>query len=265
MNDLQVFKNSEFGEIRTININNAPWFVAADVCRALEVANPRDALTRLDADEKGVVSTDTPGGKQDLNAVNEPGLYSLVLGSRKPEAKAFKRWVTHEVIPAIRQAGAYMTPETIEKVLFSPDTIIHLAEQIKALQGENRALLAESEMQQQIIDELKPKADYVDYILSTTDTMTVTQIAADYGMSAQRLNKILHEEHIQHKVNGQWILYREHMQKGYTKSRTFDFVRSNGQPDVNPNTEWTQKGRLFINDVLNGRGIFANIDITEIA
>lgn len=93
--------------VRVVVKDGEPWFVAKDVCDILEIANSRDAVARLDHDERGVVLTDTPGGMQELQAVNEPGLYTLILGSRKPEAKAFKRWITHEVIPAIRKTGAY--------------------------------------------------------------------------------------------------------------------------------------------------------------
>lgn len=105
MSDITIFENEQFGFVRTITREGEPWFVAADVCRALEISNNRDALSRLDDDEKGVALTDTPGGEQELLIINEPGLYTLVLGSRKPEARAFKRWITHEVIPAIRKYG----------------------------------------------------------------------------------------------------------------------------------------------------------------
>ena len=110
-NELQVFNSSEFGNVRVVQVDGEPWFVAADVCRALEISNSRDAVARLDDDEKGVGSTDTLGGKQGMQIINEPGLYTLVLGSRKPEAKTFKRWVTHEVLPAIRKTGSYKTPK----------------------------------------------------------------------------------------------------------------------------------------------------------
>lgn len=108
MNDLKVFENPNLGKVRVIERNGEPWFVAADVCNALEI--DRTQTRRLDDDEKGVYSTQTPGGSQMMNIVNESGLYALVLGSRKPEAKAFKRWVTHEVLPAIRRTGRYETP-----------------------------------------------------------------------------------------------------------------------------------------------------------
>ena len=163
MNELQVFENNQFGQVRAIMKDGEPWFVAADVCRALEIANNRDALTRLEQDEKGVALTDTPGGAQEVTIVNEPGLYALVLGSRKPEAKAFKRWVTHEVIPSIRKTGAYMTPETIEKVLMNPDTIISLATQLKELQTK--------------VEQDKPKVLFADAVAASHTSILIGDLA----------------------------------------------------------------------------------------
>lgn len=140
MNELKIFENPHFGSIRTILKDGEPWFVAADVCGALEIRNNRDAIERLDADEKGVALTDTLGGQQEMTIVSEPGLYALVLGSRKPEAKAFKRWVTHEVIPAIRKHGGYLTQEKVEEALLNPDTLIRLATELKAECEQRRAL-----------------------------------------------------------------------------------------------------------------------------
>lgn len=114
MSELQIFENHQFGKIRAVDIDGEPWFVAADVCRALEISNPTDAIKRLDADERARFNLGHP--MNETNCVNEPGLYTLVLGSRKPEAKAFKRWITHEVIPAIRKHGAYLSPEITEKL-----------------------------------------------------------------------------------------------------------------------------------------------------
>lgn len=140
MNELKIFENPQFGSIRTILKDGEPWFVAADVCGALEIRNNRDAIERLDADEKGVALTDTLGGQQEMTIVSESGLYALVLGSRKPEAKAFKRWVTHEVIPAIRKHGGYLTAEKVEEALLNPDTLIRLATELKAEREQRRAL-----------------------------------------------------------------------------------------------------------------------------
>lgn len=136
MKKLQIFKNEQFGEIRVIMKENEPWFVANDACRILAIANPRDALNRLDNDERDVVLTDTLGGKQELNVVNEPGLYTLVLGSRKPEAKNFKRWLTHEVIPSIRKTGTYSTDGEKSKNQFKK-------EEVEAKLNNSRARLAQ--------------------------------------------------------------------------------------------------------------------------
>ena len=132
-------------ELRIIEKDNEIWFVAKDVCDILGIKNSRVAVSRLDDDERCVVLADTPGGRQKLQAVNEFGLYNLVLTSRKPEAKEFKRWITHEVIPSIRKHGAYMTPETIEKALLNPDTIINLATRLKEEQQRRKQLEAKIE------------------------------------------------------------------------------------------------------------------------
>lgn len=169
-NDLKTFTNDQFGSLRTVTIDNEPWFVAADVCKALEIGNSRQALTRLDDDEKGVISTDTPGGKQEMATVSEPGLYSLVLGSRKPEARQFKRWITHDVIPAIRSHGGYLTPELTEQVLSDPDTIIRLATDLKKersarIQAEQRIALD------------APKVLFADAVSSSQDDIPISELA----------------------------------------------------------------------------------------
>ena len=151
MNELTVFQDKQFGSVRVIERKGEPWFVAADVCRALEIQNTADALLRLDEDEKGVASTYTPGGDQSLLIVSEPGLYALVLGSRKPEAKAFKRWITHEVIPSIRKHGAYAAPAVIDQIIADPDYGIRLLSALKAERDKNAAL--------------QPKADYFDALV----------------------------------------------------------------------------------------------------
>jgi len=133
-NSLQVFTNEQFGQIRTINQNGEPWFVAADICRALDIEDVGRAVGRLETDECTRIEIAHPQSylkTLEVWAVNEPGLYSLVLGSRKPEAKAFKRWITHEVIPAIRRHGMYATPETAEQILNNPDFLIKTLETLK--------------------------------------------------------------------------------------------------------------------------------------
>lgn len=250
MNNLQIFNNPRFGEVRVVQKDGEPWFVAADVCRVLEISNTTDALNRLDDDEKARLNLGLPGGP--TNCVNEPGLYSLVLGSRKPEARAFKRWITHEVIPSIRKTGIYTLPRDY------PSALRALADEAE----KNQRLAAENEAQRQEIADFQPKKQYLDTILASPGALAITQIAADYGMSAKRLNKILHEAGIQRCVNGQWILYREHMGKGYTKSATIPITHGDGSPDAKMHTYWTQKGRLLIHNILTGRGIVAVMDRT---
>ena len=131
MNELKIFENNQFGKVRVQVINNEPWFVAKDVCDALEIKNSRQALTRLDEDEKSDVILNDGSQNRNMSIVNEYGLYNLVLASRKQEAKQFKRWITHEVIPTIRKHGAYLTEDKIEEVLLNPDTIIRLAIDLK--------------------------------------------------------------------------------------------------------------------------------------
>ena len=249
MTDLQIFNNDRFGQVRIIPVDGELMFVAKDVCDCLEITKHRDAISRLDSDERGSVKLDTPGGKQDIAAINEYGLYSLVLSSRKPEAKEFKRWITHDVIPAIRKTGSYsmVIPQTL------PEALRAYADEVES-HNATKAIVAQQEQQ---IAEFKPVKDYVDKILSSKSCLAITQIAADYGMSAQELNKILHEAGLQRKVGDQWILYKQHMSKGFTKSETFTFCRSDGRLDSKITTKWTQKGRLEIHNILSNLDIHA--------
>lgn len=166
-NTLQVFKNTEFGEIRTIQQGENILFVAADVCRALGLSNPSRAVARLDADER---SNFKLGRQGEANVVNEYGLYSLVLTSRKPEAKTFKRWITHEVIPAIRKHGGYLTNDKIEEVLTDPDTIIKLATSLK----QERAKREEAEKQ---LKEAEPKVIFADAVSASDNTILIGELA----------------------------------------------------------------------------------------
>ena len=249
MTDLQIFNNDRFGQVRIVPVDGKLMFVAKDVCDCLEITKHRDAISRLDSDERGSVKLDTPGGKQDIAAVNEYGLYSLVLSSRKPEAKEFKRWITHDVIPAIRKTGSYsmVIPQTL------PEALRAYADEVES-HNATKAIVAQQEQQ---IAEFKPVKDYVDKILSSKSCLAITQIAADYGLSAQELNKILHEAGLQRKVGDQWILYKQHMAKGFTKSETFTFCRSDGRLDSKITTKWTQKGRLEIHSILTKLNIHA--------
>ena len=152
---LQVFRNPEFGEIRVVEKDGEPWFVAVDVCDILGLSNPSIAVSRLDNDERAKFNL---GRQGDATIVNEPGLYALILGSRKPEAKAFKRWITHDIIPSIRKYGAYMTPEKLEEAVCNPDTIIEICMQLKLEQERRKQVEAENR-------QIRPKADYFDNLV----------------------------------------------------------------------------------------------------
>lgn len=169
MNQLQIF-NFGNNEVRVLEINNEPWFVAKDVCDVLEIGNPSQALSRLDDDERNTIILNEGIGNPQKSIVNEPGLYTLILGSRKPDAKQFKRWVTHEVIPSIRKHGAYMTPQKIEEVLLNPDTIIQIATQLKEEQTKRREA-------EQIIEKQKPKVLFADSVSASNTSILIRELA----------------------------------------------------------------------------------------
>lgn len=263
MNELQVFNNSEFGQLRTVTINGEPWMVGKDVATALGYAKPENAIaSHVDAEDKTTTLIQGTGSNYKSNAVciNESGLYSLVLSSKLPTAKKFRRWVTSEVIPSIRKHGAYITPDTIDKMIATPEFGIKLLTALKDEQEKNRVLEAENALQKQAIADFEPIKQYVDTILESKGTLATTQIAADYGMSAQQLNRVLKEEGIQWNVNGQWILRKKYMGMGLTSSKTIQFTHADGRPDTRVQTVWTQKGRLRIHEILTARGITAVMD-----
>ena len=258
-NNIQIFNNEELGTIRIKGTPDAPLFCLGDVCKMLGLrqGNVRERL------EKGVVSTEpllTSGGIQMVNFVTEDGLYDVILDSRKPEAKRFRKWVTSEVLPTIRKHGAYMTKDTLERAITEPDFLIQLATTLKEEKAKRLEAEQQCEAQKQIIGEMEKKVSYLDLILSSTSTMTITQIAQDYGMSGQRMNKLLHGLRIQYKVGDQWILYAEYKDKCYVSSETIHFVTSEGIPCTTLNTKWTQKGRLFLYDILKKEGILPKME-----
>lgn len=256
MTELTVFNNADFGSIRAMEIDGEPWFVGKDVAERLGYKETAKAIREhVDPEDKGVSEMDTPGGKQPMTVVNESGLYSLVLSSKLPGAKAFKRWVTSEVIPAIRKHGGYLTPEKTEEILLNPDTIITLAQQLKAERERRRELESAVGAKDQQIAEMTPKAGYYDLILQNKDALAISKIAKDYGLSGVALNKILHDAHIQYKQGDVWLLYQKYAAQGYTATRTDLFTDAEGSQHVKVRTCWTQKGRLFIYDLLKSRGI----------
>ncbi len=265
MNEIQTYSNAEFGEVRTLTIENEPWFVGKDVASILGYSNASKAVsTHVYDEDKQFVMLDitdsqngnVPIGQSKTAVINESGLYSLILSSKLPTAKKFKRWVTSEVLPSIRKHGMY----AVDELLNNPDVAIQAFTALKEERARNKALALENAQQKQIIGELKPKADYMDKILNNKGLVTISQIAKDYGMSGRAMNAKLHELGIQYKQSGQWLLYSKYHDKGYTHSKTINITRSDGSPDVTMETKWTQKGRVFIYELLKGVNIIPTIE-----
>ena len=230
----------------------------------LGYSNTRKALIdHIDEEDKkdGVTIRDAIGREQKSVCINESGLYSLILSSKLPSAKRFKHWVTSEVLPTIRKHGMYATDE----LLANPDFAISVFQQLKAEKEEKQRLLTVNYQQQQIIGELQPKANYVDTILNNKGLVTITQIAKDYGMSGNKMNKLLNTYGVQYKQSGQWLLYSKYHNMGYTHSKTIDITRSDGNPDIVMETKWTQKGRLFIYELLKGNDILPVIEQSKVS
>ena len=258
MSELQIFQNAEFGSVRTATIDGEPYFVGKDVATILGYSNPRDAISKhVDDEDKGVAKCDTLGGRQEILFINESGLYSLILRSQLPAAKRFKRWVTSEVLPAIRRHGMYAT----EELIANPDLAIAAFQALKAEREKRQALEEAVAVQAQQIAELKPKATYYDVVLKCKDAVNISVIAKDYGWSAQRMNEYLHKKGVQYKQSDIWLLYQKHACCGYTKTNTHVYEDSCGREHTKVHTKWTQKGRLFIYEMLKADGIYPQIEM----
>lgn len=256
-NKISVFENAEFGSLRTVTINGEPWFVGKDVAEALGYGKGKSLANavakHVDAEDKGVTEMMTPGGKQNTIIVNESGLYSLVLSSKLPTAKAFKRWVTSEVLPSIRKNGVYGTPEFLQKTISDPQWAMGVLQALADAQDKIA-------VQQKQISEMKPKASYYDLVLQTKNAVNITTIAKDYGLSAVTLNKKLHDYGVQYKQGGTWLLYQQHADKGHTKTKTGVYTNKAGEEYASVHTQWTQKGRMFIYEILKEHDILPKME-----
>ena len=255
MDKLKIFKNDVFGEIRAKVINDEPYLCLADLCKILEIKNPRDCKTRLNQD--GVVTTDGVdilGRKALVTFINESNLYKVIFQSRKQEAEKFTEWVTSEVLPSIRKNGGYIHGQE----QLSDDELISKALLVanKKIEEKNH-LLVQKEAE---IEEMKPKVNYYDMILQNKSTITITSIAQDYGMSAIEMNQLLHELGIQYKQSQQWFLYGPYKGLGYVQGKTHTYYRNDGTQGSQINTEWTPKGRKFIYDKLKEIGIIPLVE-----
>lgn len=257
MNDLQIFKNSEFGEIRTKMISNEPYFMLSDVCRVLEIKNSRDSKNRLN--EKGVATTDilTNGGIQKADFINESNLYKLVFQSRKPQAEKFSDWVTSEVLPTIRKHGAYMSSEVIEKTLSDPDYLIRLATNLK----EEKAKRALAEAQ---IERDKPKVLFADTVSSSNKSCLVGELAKLISQEAIRrgeINKKIGQNNLFAWMRSSGYLCKsgerknqplqQYVEQGLFELKKGTYVDGNGVNVLTTTTKVTGKGIIyFINKFL---------------
>lgn len=258
VNQMKMYQHERFGELPSIVFGGVEYFGASEAARALCFTDPYKAINNhVDAEDQSVYTVLTNGGKQNKKFINESGLYSLIFGASsqgnnreiQERAKKFKRWVTSDVLPSIRKHGLYATEELIN----NPDLFIEVLSQYKDEKEHGKML-------QQRIEEDRPKINYYNAILKSRETLTTTQIAADYGMSAKRLNELLRKLKVQRKVNDQWILYRKHMNQGFTKSKT-SRVTGDGSGRTVVTTQWTQKGRVFLYNLLAEQNIYPQIEI----
>lgn len=262
MNEIMI-KEFDGNKVEIIEINGQVLFNPYDVGKCLELAEGtvRDHISKFNS-KQVVKLKNSVAGSTNIRKLNnagenfltESGVYKLVFKSRKPDAEKFTDWVTDEVLPSILKHGTYMTDKVLANTLDDPDFIISLATKLK----EER--LAKQKLAQQI-EELKPKAEYLDNILENQSLILVKQIAKDYGMSAIKFNRMLKDLKVQYKANEQWVLYSPYDSEGYAHSRTY---KPQNSENVYMNTEWTQKGRLFLYHLLKQNGILPSIERVKI-
>ena len=237
----------QHGTIRTIDEEGRVLFCGRDVATALGYENPGKAV-RDHARSKGGpfrYPLETPGGIQEVRFITEGDLYRLIASSKLPAAQAFEAWVFDEVLPSIRSHGMYAIDELLQNDDFLEEAIRTLrAERVKRLAAE------------QALMEASPKVSYYDVVLQSDSLLKIMEIAKDYGLTAQRLNKILRDGGVQFKQSGRWFLYAKYAQQGYTQSKTHQYAEGR----TSTHMYWTQKGRLFIYDLLKAQGILPVIE-----
>ena len=252
MQDFQMF-NFENREVRMHMVDGDPWFVGKDVADVLGYSETNAMTRRLNDDD--FISVKLSGMNMKSVLINESGLYAAVMGSKLDSSRKFQRWVSKEVIPSIRKHGGYLTPEKIEEALLNPDTLIQLATNLK--EERTQRLLAEPR-----VNELQPKADYYDSILKNKSLMTISVIAKNYGMSAKGMNTLLHDLGVQYNHSGTWLMYSKHQNKGYTHT---EMIPVQGSEKLVPSTKWTQKGHIFIYELLKSNGVLPLIEQKDLA
>lgn len=247
MNEIKIFDNEQFGQIRVIDQNGEPWFVAADICRVLEISNPSMAIDRLDDDERAKFNL----GRQGMGyAINKPGLYALVLGSRKPEAKAFKRWITHEVLPAIEKHGMYATQEMAEKILQDPDFLIKTLQELKK---ERSARVAAEE--QIRLD--APKVLFADCVSQADTDILVGELAKLLKQNGMDIGQNRLYEKLRADgfiMKNSTIPTQRAMEMGLFRVIERSIMQPNGTTRITQTTKVTGKGQQYFVNRYIGRG-----------
>ena len=275
-NNLTVF-NFNNQDVRTVtNEDGEIQFVAKDVCDVLGIKNSREAMSTLDPDEINTVSiNDGIRGNPIRTVINESGLYSLTLRSRKPQAKSFKKWVTSEVLPSIRKTGVYTNTNVSESMDLTKATRQDLAQLLinsstMLIESENERIAAETalEISKLKIREknfsirlLEPKAEHADRILGSSSLQTATEVAKQLEISASRLNKFLHKENVIYKVGGSWVPYAKYEDKKLCTLTTFAYTDSRGQVATRNNLKWNEKGRMFIHQLWTKKHASKNLAV----
>lgn len=237
--------------VRTLVIDGQPYFVGKDVAEILGYANTRDALSKhVDSEDKNTVAIHDgiKRGNPNQTVINESGLYSLILGSKLPQAKEFKRWVTSEVLPAIRKTGAYQAKPKDNYP-------------IPATYGEALQLAADL---QKKVEHDKPKVDYYDSQMRNPGLMTTTVIANDYDMSAREMHQKLHDYGVIYRQGKNWVLYSKYKGQGYAQEEPFPYRNSNNHQGMKPILKWTQKGKKLIYDLFKQHGILPSVEQMEL-
>ena len=242
--NIKQFENQEFGKLDVLMIDSKPYFPATECAKILGYSNPQQAI-RLHC--KGVLKSSTPsnGGNQQANYIPESDLYRLIIRSKLPAAARFEAWVCDVVLPSIRQHGAYITPEALERMQTDNAFAAELLHRLSKEHAKVGALM-------DYVDKLQAKAQYYDAVLQSDRTVPATLIAKDYGMTTIAFNKLLHALGVQYRIGPQWFLYKEHAGKGYTVTKTYYYTY---QTKVSTHTEWTMKGRAFLYGLLAWYGI----------
>lgn len=243
MKEIQIFNHELFGAIRTMTDEQGEvFFVGKDVAKALGYAKSRNALAAHveDDDKKDALIQGSLGGIQKMTVINESGLYALVLSSKLPQAKTFKRWVTSEVLPQIRKTGGYIPTKDGEGRQLSDMEIMALALQIQQKTIDE---------QHKTIDRLAPKAEYCDEVLESVSCFTTTQIAKELNMTVHELTRLLIKHRVMYKQSGQYLLYADHARKGYARNRTHSHYDSEGEMHTRTYLVWTERGRKFVHRI----------------